>query len=139
MKAADVRDWVREHSLFTFSRSGGPGGQNVNKVSTKVTAKVSVAGAEIFSDAQRARIRAVLKNKLNSMDEIVIQVQKHRSQSKNRQAAVERLAALLTFAVRTPRRRIRTRPTKASNEKRVAAKKLHGRKKAMRRVSGQDF
>jgi ribosome-associated protein len=118
---------------WRFSRSSGPGGQGVNTADSRV--EVSVAPIELpgLSDAQRQRLAARLGDRL--VDGVLtIAASEHRQQLRNRQAARERLAAVLRagLALPPPKRR-RTRPTRASQERRIQAKKQRGELKRQRR------
>ena len=117
---------------FTFARSSGAGGQNVNKTSTKVIIHWSVGDSRVLSDEEKARVRAKLANRINSNDELVVMSEEERSQPQNRELAVSRLRSLVAQALRTPKKRCPTRPTKASKLRRIESKKIQSRKKGMR-------
>jgi ribosome-associated protein len=108
---------VAEH----FVRSSGPGGQNVNKVSTSVELRFDVAASGL-SEAVQAKARALAGHRLTTDGVIVIHAHEHRTQGQNREAARERLADLLTRAARKPRPRRRTKPSAAAKEKRLGSK-----------------
>ena len=123
--------WVDPSEVtWNFSRSGGPGGQHVNKTSTRAELRVPIrAIGGIDPDAiERLRERAghLL---LQSRDEIRVVSDEHRSQRRNREACLERLSALVGACERRPRVRRKTRPTRASKERRLKDKKQHSRKK----------
>ncbi|HOX60620.1 MAG TPA: alternative ribosome rescue aminoacyl-tRNA hydrolase ArfB [Candidatus Magasanikbacteria bacterium] len=119
---------------ITFARSGGAGGQNVNKVSSKVAVHWRVGASRVFTDEEKMRIRAKLANRLNYADEIVISADEERSQPQNRALAIQRLRALVASAIRVPKLRRPTRPTKSSKIKKLESKKKHSILKKRRRV-----
>jgi ribosome-associated protein len=117
---------------FTASRSGGPGGQNVNKVATRVTVAFDLVRSPSLSRDQKARIRERLASRINRDGVLRVVSQRHRTQAANRRAAVERLAELLRAALAEEEPRVATRPSRSARDRRVAEKKLHGRRKAER-------
>jgi ribosome-associated protein len=126
------RDFSSEFS-FATSRSSGPGGQNVNKVNSKVELRFSVEQSILLSDREKQIILIKLKNRINSESELIITVQTDRSQLKNKEDAIAKFYELLIKAL-TPRKpRRATRPTKASVEKRLDTKKILSEKKAQRK------
>jgi ribosome-associated protein len=126
------RDFSTEFR-FAATRSSGPGGQNVNKVNSKVELRFSVEQSELLYDDEKEIILKMLKNKINSEGELLITVQTDRSQLKNKSEAIEKFYELLSKAL-TPRKpRRSTRPTKASVERRLEGKKQVSDKKTLRR------
>ncbi len=114
---------ARGELVFRYDRSSGPGGQNVNKLSTKVTLVFNVAGSESLSEPQKNRIMARLGTRISKAGEIMVVSQKSRSQSANKDDAVERLQGLLAGALKRQKVRRKTKPTRASKERRLKAKK----------------
>lgn len=125
---------VRACAEFEFSRSSGPGGQNVNKLNTKVTARVRLDRIAGLSVAEKLAAAARLARRMTSGGELVVQVQEERSQAENREIAVRRLASLLARAARIAPVRVPTRPTRASKERRLAWKSARARTKKDRRA-----
>jgi len=126
------RDFTPE-LVFATSRSSGPGGQNVNKVNSKVELRFSVHESQLLSDREKLIIQNKLKNRINNDGELIITVQTDRSQLKNKEEAVEKFHELLSKAL-TPRKpRRATRPTKASIKKRLEIKKQNSERKVQRK------
>ncbi len=121
------------------SRSGGPGGQNVNKVATKVEARWDVASSATIGDDARARILARLASRIDRHGHLRVTSQRFRTQGANRKAALERLASLIAGALVpvTPRRP--TRPSRVARERRIESKKRRAAQKRERRPRLEDL
>jgi len=115
------------------SRSSGPGGQHVNKTSTRVTLRWNVLRSETLSERTRARLVERLGARLTRGGDIVVHVGDERSRERNRRVARERLAEWLADALRVPRVRVETRPSRGAREQRLRAKRVRSDVKRSRR------
>jgi ribosome-associated protein len=123
MQAGDSIEIPEDELVERFVRAAGPGGQNVNKVASAVELRFDVVGSRALPDAVRARLLARRDRRLTADGVLVIQANRFRDQAKNRADARERLAALIVAASHVPKRRIATKPTRASKERRIESKK----------------
>jgi ribosome-associated protein len=116
---------------FSFIRSPGPGGQNVNKVATAVLLRFDVNKSSLPQDV-RTRILAVLESRVTLQGDIIIKASSHRTQERNKLDAINRLVDLLKRAAVPPKKRKKTKPTFSSTQRRLTEKKLHGKNKSLR-------
>ena len=124
---------------FAFIRASGPGGQNVNKVSSAVQLRFDMAGTTALSDAVKSRLRALAGRRVTDDGAILITARNQRSQDHNRREALERLADLISKALVVPKTRKATKPTRASKERRLESKtRQQQTKKARRSVRWDD-
>lgn len=128
----------RTELLYRASRSGGAGGQHVNTSSTRIELLWDFQQSTALDDRQKERIRSKLGARIDSEGLLRVVAGNRRSQLQNRGAAEERLMELVRAAMHTPKKRTRTRPTKASKEKRLTGKKMQAEKKGNRRKDGFD-
>ena len=126
--------YINESELKeSFIRSSGPGGQHVNKVATAVQLRFNAKTSGNISKEVYNRLRTIAGSKLTEDGNLIIVSQVHRSQIQNRQVALDKLISLLQQAAKKPKRRKKTRPSRASVEKRLRNKRLQSEKKKSRR------
>jgi ribosome-associated protein len=128
-----VRKSIRDKAEIDFARSGGPGGQNVNKVNSKAVARIRLDSIEGLSAAEAAMALSRLAGRLTLEGELVVQSDEERDQPRNREAALARLVSLVCGAAKIPKPRKATKPTRASRERRLASKKTRSESKSLRR------
>ena len=128
-----MRASIEAEAELDFARSGGPGGQNVNKVNSKAIARLRLDQVRGLSPGEAAMAASRLAGRLTLSGELVVQADEERDQGRNREAALARLFALIAGAARLPTPRRPTRPTKASRERRLASKRSRSASKELRR------
>lgn len=133
-----VRASIETTGVFSFSRSGGPGGQNVNKVNTKVLLSIDIDKLVGFTLCEKMRIKTRLGERLKESTILSLFVDEERSQFRNREIATERALNILIQANKIDKKRIPTKPSKASKVARIKTKKVHSSIKAGRRAPSQD-
>jgi ribosome-associated protein len=121
---------------FQYSRSSGPGGQNVNKVNTKAEVWLSVEALGMLTDSARARLRKLAGRRWTAAGEIHLSADTERRQESNRQEVLARLRELLIEAMHEPKKRRKTKPSRASKRRRIEGKRHRGEIKAGRRGGG---
>ncbi len=127
-----------EEFQWTYARAGGPGGQNVNKVSSKAVLRWAFAASGQLPPWVKDRVRTLFPSRVTTEGDLVISSQEFRDQERNREACLEKLADLVRQAATRPTPRRATKPTKGSKTRRLAEKKRQSARKSNRKVSGDE-
>ena len=117
---------ITKEIFFQTARSGGKGGQNVNKVETMVEGYFSIRGSAVLSDQQKDVLEKKLAGKINADGLLQVKSQVHRSQLANKQEVIEKMSALIEQGLKKEKKRIATKPSKAARAKRIESKKKQG-------------
>lgn len=125
--------WTDRAELrFGFTRSSGPGGQNVNKVNTKTELRIRLTSLHGLSDRAVARLAYIARNRLSAEGDLILTADTERTQEANRQACLRKLRSLIEQAQVEPKIRKKTRPSRAAKARRLQSKKAHSEKKRLR-------
>lgn len=132
------KDLLLQELKFRAVRSGGAGGQHVNKVSTKVELSLNLGSSRAFNESEKERLYKKLNKRLTSENKLLVQCDESRSQHKNREIAEDRMLKLIEEALKVPKKRKKTSPSKASVEKRLKTKRVVAMKKTSRQKPEDD-
>lgn len=130
----EIKELLTKEISISVSRSGGPGGQHVNKVSTRVEVRLNIPNSTVLNDRQKKRLLDKLSSKLSVQGDLIVTSQESRSQLSNKAIALEKLLSLIEKALTPAKKRIPTKIPKKTKEKRLAEKKKMAEKKASRRL-----
>lgn len=134
----EINDRIRipdDEFSFTYVRSGGPGGQNVNKVASKAVLRWNVADSPSLPDDIKARLHQQQRRRISGEGDLLITSQRYRDQERNRLDCLEKLAEMLRAAAVTPKARRKTKPSRGAKERRLAKKRHRSDRKTSRRIS----
>ncbi|MBP7809639.1 MAG: aminoacyl-tRNA hydrolase [Bacteroidia bacterium] len=133
MLATAQIELIKKEFGFKTSRSGGKGGQNVNKVETKVELSFNISNSKVLNEEQKERLLQKLQSRITESGELKVTEEKHRSQLENKLEVIEKCITILNKALHIPKKRKATKPSKASKQKRIEGKKKRGEVKQNRR------
>jgi ribosome-associated protein len=130
---------LREHEIdWDFVRASGPGGQKVNRSATAVQLRFDLANTQSLPAPVRRRLMRLAKNRISKDGILILEASEHRTQDRNRKQALEKLIDLVRQAAKKPKKRIRTKPTRAANRRRLRDKRKQAKKKRFRRAPRLD-
>ena len=132
-----MQERLKREVRFRSSRSSGAGGQHVNKVSTKVELLFNVDDSEVLTETEKETVFSKLKNRISNEGILSIACEETRSQSKNKEIAFDRFISLLEEALKPTKKRVPTKPSKSSVEKRLKNKKVQSEKKESRKFKDE--
>lgn len=138
MNRPELKASIEDACRLDFARSGGPGGQNVNKVNSKAIARIRLDEVRGLTAAEYRHALEGLASRLTVEGELVVQASEERDQGRNRETAVARLVALVAGAAAIPKRRIPTSPGRGARERRLSSKHAHGEAKRRRMDRGRE-
>ncbi len=133
----EISDRIRipdEEFSWSFVRSGGPGGQNVNKVASKAVLRWNVVGSPTLPDEIKARLQQQQQSRITNDGDLLLTSQRYRDQERNRLDCLDKLAEMIRAATVVPKKRRKTKPSRGAHERRLAAKKRRSALKSSRRV-----
>lgn len=134
MHHSNIRERAFEQEIrFNTSRSGGPGGQHTNKTETQVELRFNIHDSQVLNEEEKERLLRKRSGKITKEGELIITSKSRRSQLQNKEAALDKFYALIEKALRKPKKRKPTKPTRASKKQRLDDKKKHSEKKAKRK------
>jgi ribosome-associated protein len=134
MHHKSIRNRPIEKELhFNTARSGGPGGQHANKTESQVEVRFNVSDSQVLNDDEKQQILKKLSNRITKNKELIITAESSRSQTKNKEEAIEKMYVLLDQALKKPKKRKPTKPSRAAKRKRLEEKKKHSEKKDKRK------
>jgi ribosome-associated protein len=134
MRVTDTIEITDDELTFTYARSGGPGGQNVNKVESKAVLRWNMAASTAVSEAVKERLRKLFPSRVTAEGEFLVVSQVYRDQPRNREDCLLKLAEMVRAALVVPKARRATKPTKGSQRRRLEDKKRQGERKSARRA-----
>ncbi len=135
MRVTETLEVPDDELTWTFARSGGPGGQNVNKINSRAVLRWALHRNTSIPEEARGRLRSREKNRITGEGDLLLQSQRHRTQERNRDDCLERLREIIVGALTPPKKRRPTKPTRGSKLRRLADKRARSQIKEQRRGS----